>query len=603
MEKGREQGNMSKTSAAVRITSIAFLHYKAFARYSVSLEHVNILTGANNSGKSTIIGSLRTLAVALRAARSRKPERVTVGEERLLGYFIKESLLPISLENVATNYEEGTSRVSFRMSNGNHLHLYFDRDGCVLVPETLGAAVTSPTTFKSSFPIELAVVPVLGPVEHREEIREVETVTAALSTHRASRHFRNYWYHFPAEFEHFAELIEATWPGMEVHAPERTDRTELSMFVSEDHFDRELYWVGFGFQIWCQLLTHLHRASSASLIVVDEPEVYLHPDIQRRLLGVLKEVGPDVLIATHSTEIIAEADPADVVIVDKRRASAERIKDVAGVQRAMSVLGSQQNITLAALARNRRVLFVEGDYDFGLIRRFARRLGMNDLAAGLGMAAMPSGGFGSWERITVLADGVEQALGTELLIGAVYDRDFYCEEQIGEIMASLNRSLTFAHVHGRKEIENYLLVPEALDRALAGAISERRSRGGATISEPALNAREILWQVCDEMKDDAEQQYVSRFSEFHKGGKRDLSTLMKEASQRFRRRWATADERLHLVGGKEALRRFRERIQGDLGISVSDARIIDSMHRDEVPGDLRHLLEGLDKFRRATVLC
>src|SRR5256885_16695234 len=65
--------------------------------------------------------------------------------------------------------------------------LYFSSDGCVLVPDTGGAAVTSPATFKSNFPIDLAVVPVLGPVEHREDLRERETVAASLSTHRASR--------------------------------------------------------------------------------------------------------------------------------------------------------------------------------------------------------------------------------------------------------------------------------------------------------------------------------------------------------------------------------------------------------------------------------
>src|SRR5256885_10769007 len=45
---------------------------------------------------------------------------------------------------------------------------------------------------------------------------------------------------------------------------------------------------------------------------------------------------------------------------------------------AMDVLGSQQNISLAALARSRRVLFVEGDYDFSLIRRFAKQRGRSE---------------------------------------------------------------------------------------------------------------------------------------------------------------------------------------------------------------------------------
>ena len=592
---------MTKTNGSVRITSVSFQHYKGLGRYSLSLDSTNVLTGANNSGKSTIIGAFRVLAIALRTARSRKPERLTLKERHLSGYLIRKAQLPVSLENVATNYQDGESKVSFRLSNGNHLYLYFSAEGCVLVPETTGAAVSSPTNFKSNFPIELAVVPVLGPVEHREELREQETVAASLSTHRASRHFRSYWYHNPSGFDDFASLVARTWPGMEIHPPERSGMGELSMFVSEERIDREIYWVGFGFQIWCQLLTHLLRASSASIVVVDEPEVYLHPDIQRRLLGVLKEAGPDVLLATHSTEIIAEADPADIVLVDKNRFSAERIKDVAGVQKAMNVLGSQQNISLAALARNRRVLFVEGDYDFSLIRRFAKQRGMVDLGASLGLAAMPSGGFGSWQRITALSDGIAQALGAELLIAAVYDRDYFCGDQIDDVLSKLRKSLKFAHVHHRKEIENYLLLPTVLDRVITRGIAERKSKGFAS-TDLKQDAEELLAEVTDELKDEAEQQYVSRYSDYHhKQGKRDLSTLMREATDLFRSRWKDKNERLTLVSGKEAMRRFREKVQTLLGLSVTDAKIIDAMRQEDFPPELIDLLEGLEVFRLVKV--
>lgn len=252
---------MTEHGNQVRITSVQFEHYKGLARFSISLDRTNVLTGANNSGKSTIIGAFRALSVALRAARSRRPEPVTIDGRHARGYLIKESLLPISLENVATNYPPGDSRVTFRISNGNRLHLHFSSEGCVLEPETKTVAVSSPTTFKSQFPIELAIVPVLGPVEHKEDLREKDTVAASLSTHRASRHFRSFWYHNPQGFEDFAQLISKTWPNMTITPPERSGYNELAMFVKEDRIDRELYWVGFGFQIWCQLITHLQRAS------------------------------------------------------------------------------------------------------------------------------------------------------------------------------------------------------------------------------------------------------------------------------------------------------------------------------------------------------
>jgi predicted ATPase len=56
-----------------RIRRIEFSNFKAFKDYSVSLTDMNILVGPNNSGKSTIIGALRTLDAALRFARARAP--------------------------------------------------------------------------------------------------------------------------------------------------------------------------------------------------------------------------------------------------------------------------------------------------------------------------------------------------------------------------------------------------------------------------------------------------------------------------------------------------------------------------------------------------
>jgi predicted ATPase len=591
---------MAKQVESARITSVSFSHYKGFRRYSVSLDRVNVFTGANNSGKSTIVGAFRCLAVALRTARTRAPQLLTVNESQTWGYLVSENQLPISLENVRTNYEDGESRVSFRLSNGNQLHLHFEENNCVLVAESQGAAIRTPAAFKSAFPLELAVVPVLGPVEHREVLREKETVTSALATHRASRHFRSYWYHFPDGFQQFAELLESTWSEMVIRPPALALNRELTMFVREGRIDRELYWVGFGFQIWCQLLTHIHRSAGSSLIVVDEPEVYLHPDVQRRLLGVLRSAGPDIIVATHSTEIIAEADPTDIILIDKTKNSSERIRDIDGVQKAMTLLGSQQNITLAALARNRRVVFVEGEYDFALMRRFAKRLGLNDLGGGIGLAAMPSGGFGSWSRISALAQGVSQTLGTELLIAAVYDRDYYCDAQIEDVQAKLQAALRFAHVHERKEIENYLLIPEVLDRVLAKGIAERRTKG-ADINDTVEPALQTLLMLSDSLKDDAQDQYVSKYLEFHRAGAKDTSTKIKEATTAFRKRWNVPEERLKIVPGKELLRRYREHVQKKFGVSVTDAKIIDACRHDELAEDLVQMLKGIDAFRQIKV--
>jgi energy-coupling factor transporter ATP-binding protein EcfA2 len=348
-------------------------NYAPLERYSLSLDQINILVGPNNCGKSTIISAFRAVDSALRATKSRPPGRVYFDDSSEIGYGIPEGSLPIALENIHTNYNTSASTITFSLSNRNKLRLIFSAEGgCVLIPVVEGEIIQSAAAFKRHFPISMTVVPVLGPVEHNEIRREKATVTDGLSTHRASRHFRNYWYYFPEFFKEFSELVRTTWPGMEVEAPELdVSSGTLRMFCREDRLIRELYWVGFGFQIWCQLLTHLSRSKRSSLVVVDEPETYLHPDVQRQLLGIVRDVGADVLLATHSSEIMSEADPSEIVFVDRRRRAGDRLKDVVGVQKALDAVGSAQNITLTALARSRRVLFVEGEDDFRLLRRFA----------------------------------------------------------------------------------------------------------------------------------------------------------------------------------------------------------------------------------------
>jgi hypothetical protein len=487
----------------------------------------------------------------------------------------------------------------FHLSNANKLVLIFpEGGGCILEPILRDGIVRSAATFKREFPVSLVIVPVLGPVEHDERLRERSTVISGLSTHRASRHFRSYWHYNPDEFDAFASLIQRTWPGMRITAPEWSDVVSqtLSMFCIEGRMTRELYWVGFGFQIWCQLLTHLIRANENSLVVVDEPEVYLHPDVQRQLLGIIRDIGADVLLATHSSEIIAEADPVELVMIDKRKRNGERLRDVAGIQRALEAVGSSQNVTLAALAKTRRVLFVEGLDDFRLLRRFARKLMLQELSAGIGIIPLQSGGFGSWRKITILAGGIGDALGAPLMIGAIYDRDYHCDEEVAGVLNDLGSNLTLAWVHERKEIENYLLVPAALDRAVERAIASQQGRG-ARKETPQLNSIQLLDEITTPMRNDVLSQLMSRRQNYLQHTGLDSSTLYKEVLASFEGKWSSPETRIALVSGKDVLRLFRAQIQARHGVTLTDARIVESFSRHDLPDDMQRLLGALESFR------
>ena len=582
------------------ITSIRFTNFKALKNYSVSLQSVNILVGPNNCGKSTVLSALRVLEYALRVANARKATRVVNADGvQTFGHVIPENHLPISIENIHTDYTDEGSKIEFKIGNQRALILYFpENGGCVLYWESSGAALNTPGTFQKEFPISIQVIPVLGPLEQEELIVTDETVRRAAGTPRASRHFRNYWYKNPDEFQQFKELIEETWPGMSIKAPEVTSTLErrLVMFCSENRMDRELFWAGFGFQIWCQLLTHISRCNESTLIVIDEPEVYLHPDVQRQLLGILRDVNPDILLATHSTEILGEADPSEILLIDKNKRSAKRLKDVEGVQQALDSLGSIQNLTLTQLARTRKILFVEGANDFKTIRRFAKLVGLTELAAGTDLTPFESGGFSSWERVNALSWGLRNTLGADIRIGALYDHDYWCDEQIAETQEALDTELSFAHIHKRKEMENYLLVPSVLARAIEKLITEREARTGENLDRDET-VEEILTRITDENRSYVQGQYIGKYCEYFKSSGRDAATLSAEAINRLDLKWGVLEQRLELVPGKGVLKKLRDILSKKWSISLTDIRIIDEFRAAEIPGDLMELLRSLESYR------
>src|SRR5271157_2015237 len=278
----------------VSFRAVHFRNYKTFKDFRLSLRSFNVLVGRNNSGKSTILGAFRILAEGIRRARARNPMAVSAPcEEASWGYQVSLAEVPIATENVFFNYDDSEpSVVTFELSNGHSLILLFREAGvCYLIPKSERRGIRSASQFKAEFPVDVAFVPILGPVEHDEPLYKQEAARLALLTHRASRNFRNIWYHSPDQFDDFRRLINETWPGMDINRPEidtSHGNPMLRIFCPEDRIARELYWSGFGFQVWCQMLTFVMRAKQASILLIDEPDIYLHPDLQRRLLGVLK---------------------------------------------------------------------------------------------------------------------------------------------------------------------------------------------------------------------------------------------------------------------------------------------------------------------------
>ena len=542
----------------IRLTAIKFRNYKALQRFDLNLHRCNILVGPNNNGKSTVIGALRLLATALRRARAHSPGWVQGERESVLGWELSGDTAPISLENVHTDYAATDTAITFELSNGNTLELFFPRDGgCRLIPTVTGLRVRTAAAFRDAFPFKIAVIPVLGPIEHREPLLKKETVQQNLTTHRASRHFRNYWYHYPEGFSEFADMIASSWPSMQMKRPklENYDPTEVFMFTEEDRMPRELYWCGFGFQIWCQLLTHISRNRDANLIVVDEPEVYLHPDTQRQLLDILRDAGPAVVLATHSTEIMAEAEPHEIVLIDKQRDSGRRLQNAHAVQAALTHVGSIHAITLVQAVRQKRILYMDNPRQFIILKKLGQIAGFGELAANTDIVPLASGGIEDWTEIRTVAKRAEEATGTKFHVAVIYGRDGRSADDLAQITDGLVEHVEAALILGRDALEEYLLDPIVLDRV----VSTQLLAAGRNLPD-----------------------------DFHPGSAEILDQLR-----------STRSQALAPITAKQVLNLYRSEINDRFAISFSDVKIAECFQAQELPPELIQILSDLDSFARS----
>ena len=309
------------------IKRVCFRNYKALKSFALELGDLTVLTGLNNAGKSTALSAFRLLDAAVGIAHRLKPVLRPTHHGRRHCYLVPTENLAVSIANIHTDLQHVDTDVTFELSSGEKWVLYFPKEGGCYFYVLEGAVPKSPTQFRRQFPFSLIQVPVLGPLEDNEKVVKKDTIRKGLGTHRASRHFRNYWINHPDEFSAFAKKISETWPGIVMEPPEYAyyeGDSVLHMFCQEYGRTRELYWCGFGFQIWCQLLTHISRASDDTILMMDEPETYLHPRVQQQLLGIVRQNGAQVIMATHSATMIATAQEGEVVAISREHRQSMR---------------------------------------------------------------------------------------------------------------------------------------------------------------------------------------------------------------------------------------------------------------------------------------
>jgi hypothetical protein len=169
---------------------------------------------------------------------------------------------------------------------------------------------------------------------------------------------------------------------------------------------------------------------------------------------------------------------------------------------------------------------LEGD-DHRLLRRLAARLGLRNFCESIDITIVPIGGFGQRQKIEHAAWTFEKVLKSEIAIAAILDRDYRCAEEIEEITRDARTTVPHFHILERKEIENYLLAPRAIARAIADRLADCEGHYTEVTSE---NVEELITEITNEMKSGVLSQAISnRMRYFANRTSKDPATVAAEA--------------------------------------------------------------------------
>ena len=224
---------------------------------------------------------------------------------------------------------------------------------------------------------------------------------------------------------------------------------------------RETYDIiagGSGFHQTITLLAFLYGYHPTT-ILLDEPDAHLHVNLQREVLDYFKtksqERGVQFLIATHAEEFIRGVSTQQIVSLLPQRP--HRIPATPPILKAMADLS---NMEITRLRDSPIIVYVEGESDERVLRAWVPKVGAEGWMRRLVFHTM---GGGTKNEMKEEADRHFEALHTVLPhVKRVMVFDFDTERTA--FHPDINNAALFEW--GRKNIENYILVPDAWKRAI-----------------------------------------------------------------------------------------------------------------------------------------
>ena len=570
-------------------------NFRCFNVHKIEFGPLNIAVGVNNAGKTTVAEALRIVSIVTQRyyniSSFKVPPEWLFVPRRLIGFHVSLKNLEINFNTLIHRYGEPPAMIEADFGRRGRIRIYIggeNRVHCVLFDNRGIVSKNQKAARQINLPV-VEALPQVGPVLSDEKILASDYVRGALSSRLAPLHFRNQLNLLYKYFNEFRQNVEDTWPGIQVKeliGHGNNPGHPLHLNIRDGDFVSEISLMGHGLQMWLQTIWFLTRAKNANTIILDEPDVYMHADLQRRIVRFVRSRFPQVIITSHSTEIMSEVEPENIIVVDKTQSQSSIATTLPAVQSVLSGIGSAHNIHLARLWRAKKFLLVEGN-DLKLLQILQNKLIPDSQNPIYGLPHASIGGWGGWRYAIGSSLTLKNAAGYEIKTYCILDSDYHSLTQLNELKENFKKRGVNLHIWELKEIENYLLVPSAIYRVVINKLPRRSSKPSVKEIESIIN--KFAEELSNELFDGIAQEIIST----------NRSLGVSGANKMARRLIKSKEEcygRAGIVSGKQVIKKLFDWVQTEFGISLNKNAIAQNLNSHEISKELKSVLFAIENL-------
>lgn len=307
---------------------------------------VNAFYGRNNSGKSTILHAIEMASLAL---RYRNWDQFQPKVE------IKDMFHKAGPFEIELTYEDGRSLIVRQQEGG--IQPSFEPEPTEEQKITSIYIIPDPGLYRRS---SISPRSVMQQFENRNfsNISGLDILYALKHySYRSERGFQK------SDYRRIIDDIQGFFPEIKKIVSELTEDNVATLTYREYSRDLDLIYAGAGLKHFVDIFIK-STLSQASVVLIDEPEMGLHPSLQRelltRLLKLNEEKGTQFFLATHSPVFLSETEKVAVFVMQNKKGK-RSAKPV--IMDSLYTFWGDLGIRPGDLLQNDVVVLVEGQDD------------------------------------------------------------------------------------------------------------------------------------------------------------------------------------------------------------------------------------------------